>query len=70
MPGRRTLIPSLPLPRRLLPWLLFLLGLLSLGYGAIAGEFAALTIGVVAIGGALLSWAAEWLLGPPERNDE
>jgi hypothetical protein len=73
VPGRRrALIPALPLPKRALPWILFFLGLLSIAYGSIAGDLAGLSIGVIAVGGALLSWTAEWLLGsvPPQNEDE
>jgi hypothetical protein len=67
---RRSFIPALPLPRRLLLWLLFAGGAAVLAYGAMTGDVAGLTIGAVAVGGATLSWAAEWLLRAPDHGDE
>jgi len=51
------------MPKRALPWVLFSLGLVSIGFGAVTGELTGLAIGVIALGGAVTSWAAEWLLG-------
>lgn len=70
MPGRRPFLPALPLPRRSLPWILFALGVGSIAYGAVTRDFAGLTIGVIATGGALLSWAAELLLRNPSEPGE
>ncbi|MFQ5381563.1 MAG: hypothetical protein ACE5EF_08070 [Dehalococcoidia bacterium] len=72
MARRRSIIPSIPLPRRTLPWVLFVLGFVSIGLGALTGGITGVAIGVIALGGAITSWATEWLLGtaPPASEDE
>lgn len=55
-----------------MPWVLFVLGAASIAFGAMTGDVTGLAIGVIATGGALLSWSAEWLLSlqPSDQDEE